>query len=168
MRELHLIRGLPGSGKSTEAEALSQRRGGFPRVCYVESDMFFMGHDGVYRFNRFQREDAHKWCRQVAITAMENRTPTVIVSNVFCRLWSMEAYVRAAWAEGYLVQIHALPAPDLDTSHTRNLHAVPRAAIQRMSELYQDLPEEAAHIQPIPAEELHRYLWTSPKIPEPS
>jgi len=83
--ELVLIRGLPGSGKSTMALVLAQ-------VGYVhyEADMYFM-QDGQYQYDSRQVRQAHQWCREQTLRALQ-AGKRVVVSNTFTRLQEMEPY----------------------------------------------------------------------------
>lgn len=60
MTTLYLIRGVPGSGKSTFAKELFDK--GVVHAN-IEADMYFEGHWGEYRFDPSQLGDAHKWCQ---------------------------------------------------------------------------------------------------------
>ena len=53
MKQLILLRGLPGSGKSTFAKSL----GGI----HIEADQYFM-QDGEYKFDASQLKHAHNYC----------------------------------------------------------------------------------------------------------
>jgi undecaprenyl diphosphate synthase len=57
MKELFLVRGLPGAGKSKLAKSIAGSNG------YVkEDDMYFVDGDGNYRFNPKEIKLAHDWC----------------------------------------------------------------------------------------------------------
>ena len=53
-----LIRGLPGSGKSTCARE---------DYAHIEADMYFMDAEGNYKYNPSK---AHAWCRKMVIKHM--------------------------------------------------------------------------------------------------
>ena len=80
MKELILLRGLPGNGKSTFAKVI----GG----THYEADMYFM-EDGIYNFDPSGLKDAHAWCRNSTETAMRRGEDKVIVSNTFTQEWEM-------------------------------------------------------------------------------
>jgi len=54
VKQLILLRGLPGSGKSTFANLL----GGI----HVEADQYFI-QDGEYKFDASKLKQAHNWCK---------------------------------------------------------------------------------------------------------
>jgi len=85
MPEIILIRGVPGSGKSTLAKTE------FPDHKHFEADMFFM-KDGVYSYDPKQIKQAHKWCQERALEALNNGE-NVVVSNTFIKLWEMKIYM---------------------------------------------------------------------------
>ena len=96
---LYIVRGIPGSGKSTFAKSL----GG----THFEADMFFM-KDGEYKFDMFKLKDAHKWCQDSVNTAMILNTTadlnkTIVVSNTFTQEWEMKPYFELAEVHGYKV-----------------------------------------------------------------
>ncbi len=51
---LYIVRGIPGSGKSTFAKTLGGQ--------HYEADMFFIDENGVYNFDFTKIKDAHQWC----------------------------------------------------------------------------------------------------------
>jgi predicted kinase len=93
---LILLRGLPGSGKSTAAKL-------FKTEHHYEADMYFIDSEGQYSFDPSKIKDAHNWCRHKTMEAMKAGHPTVIVSNTFTQEWEMEAYYLLAEELGYRV-----------------------------------------------------------------
>jgi predicted kinase len=98
MKQLILLRGLPGSGKSTFAKSISHAA-----VGHIEADMFFM-KEGEYKFDASKLKDAHNWCHDVVENWMNPfGFETIIVSNTFTQEWEMEAYYKLAEQYGYQV-----------------------------------------------------------------
>ena len=103
MKKLYIVRGLPGSGKSTFAEALV---GSDFLVC--EADKYFIV-DGEYKFDATKLREAHEWCRNRVETYMKDSLVNdqfyreIAVSNTFTQEWEMEAYYKLAEKYGYMV-----------------------------------------------------------------
>lgn len=131
MKTLILLRGLPGSGKSTFAHYI------WNDYAICEADKFFVGKDGVYRFDANKLRQAHEWCRnEVEIRMKDNEAnpqyyPEIVVSNTFTQEWEMEAYYKLAEQYGYKVfsiimenrhagvNQHGVPADKLEQMKTR-------------------------------------------------
>lgn len=103
MKKLYIVRGLPGSGKSTFAEALV---GSDFLVC--EADKYFIV-DGEYKFDATKLRQAHEWCRNRVETYMKDSLVNdqfyreIAVSNTFTQEWEMESYYKLAEQYGYMV-----------------------------------------------------------------
>jgi predicted kinase len=107
--QLILIRGLPGSGKTTRARSLAII--GFE---HFEADMYFE-RSGTYRFEPSRIQDAHAWCQTMTRRALA-AGKRVVVSNTFTLLAEMTPYlsmagrVRVVEAKGTWGNIHGVPA----------------------------------------------------------
>jgi len=98
MRTLYLIRGLPGSGKSTFAREL------VPDFLVCEADKFFITENG-YEFDPSKLSEAHTWCQKTVEAYMQNSEtfPKIAVANTFTRDWEMNPYFDLADKYNYTV-----------------------------------------------------------------
>ena len=92
---LYIVRGIPGSGKSTFAKTLGGQ--------HYEADMFFINENGEYNFDVTKIKDAHKWCQSFVETNMVLEYPKIVVSNTSTQEWEMEPYFKLAKEYGYTV-----------------------------------------------------------------
>lgn len=95
---LYIVRGLPGSGKSTFAKILTGGSG----PTHYEADMYFM-QDGKYKFDASKLRFAHEWCKDRVLMDMMKEVPAIGVSNTFTQEWEMQAYMDLAKEYGYTV-----------------------------------------------------------------
>lgn len=98
MTKLILIRGLPGSGKSTRA------RLEFPTFKHYEADQYFMDQFGHYRFDSTKLDRAHASCLSRTREALRCGID-VVVSNTFIRKDSLRPYLELAAAVGVEVTV---------------------------------------------------------------
>ena len=100
---LTLVRGLPGSGKSTFANFI------WNDYAICEADKFFYDKEGNYNFDATKLIEAHEWCRNAVETRMKDNQanpqfyPEIVVSNTFTQKWEMDAYYKLAEQYGYKV-----------------------------------------------------------------
>jgi predicted kinase len=128
MKNLILLRGLPGAGKSTVAKLIGADGAGY---AHYEADMFFM-KDGEYKFEPTQIKMAHNWCQIQTEKAMANDTHIVIVSNTFTQEWEMERYLELA--KYYDYQVYSLI---VENRHGGvNTHGVPEDKLEIMKKRF--------------------------------
>jgi predicted kinase len=125
---LYLVRGIPGSGKSTFAKTLVKKD-----YCHKEADMYFVDDDGNYRFLPSKIKDAHKWCQEEVDFLMRLEHSPVVVSNTFTQEWEMEPYFELAKTYGYKVFSIVVENRHGGT----NEHGVPEDKIQIMKERFE-------------------------------
>lgn len=126
MAKLTLIRGLPGSGKSTIAKRLAEETG----ACHFEADMYFM-FDGYYLYDKSNIRHAHRWCQNQTLKAL-NSGLNVVVSNTFTELWELQAYLDMNFP------VEVLKA----TGTFKNKHDVPDSVIRNMNNRWEDFEGE--------------------------
>ena len=123
-KELFLLRGLPGAGKSTLAKSLGGK--------HFEADMYFV-RDGEYKFDVAKLKEAHEWCRSSIGGLMINDEPRLVVSNTFTQEWEMEAYYKLAERYGY--RVYSLI---VENRHGGiNEHGVPEEKLEQMKERFE-------------------------------
>ena len=125
MKQLILLRGLPGAGKSTFAKT-------FKTVEHYEADMFFMRGNG-YEFDVTKLKAAHEWCQDMVFMSMKRNEPTIVVSNTFTQEWEMEPYYKLAELHGY--RVHSII---MENRHEGiNEHNVPVDKLEQMKKRFE-------------------------------
>jgi predicted kinase len=125
MKNLYLIRGVPGSGKSTFTQTLTPH--------HWEADMYFINEDGEYKFNIDEIKNAHQWCRDMIEGAMKRNLDKIAVSNTFTQEWEMEPYFKLAEEYGY--KVFSLIVENRHGGE--NQHGVPSDKVQVMRDRFQ-------------------------------
>lgn len=123
--QLVLIRGLPGSGKSTMANVLHQA--GFE---WFEADTYHLNDEGEYCYDPANVKAAHEWCQRETFKALANGK-RVVVSNTFTRRFEMEPYFEMAKTFG--IEPNVLEA----MGNWPNVHGVPAEVVEKMRQRWE-------------------------------
>jgi predicted kinase len=133
-RTVYIMRGIPGSGKSTVAERLVESYGycgpGPAPVIHSTDDLCMV--DGEYQFDIELAPARHEQNLQNFLGSLEKGVEAVIVDNTNVKTEQYAPYVEAAEAAGYAVVFVELAHPSLEVSVERNTHGVPVEAINQM------------------------------------
>ena len=123
MKTLFILRGLPGSGKTTIAHMLSS----LGASVYSAEDFFIDINTGEYNFD-LNKLHAHRICRNNVHAALVGGDELVVVHNTNTTVKEMKPYYELAEQYGY--QVHSLIVENRHGG--QNVHDVPEEALDRM------------------------------------
>jgi tRNA uridine 5-carbamoylmethylation protein Kti12 len=123
---LYLVRGLPGSGKSSfvkyQLHAL---------VNHYEADMYFcMNQEREYRFDQTKLGAAHDWCQECTVESLTFGFDTW-VSNTFTTKKELRPYFQIAKETDSALVVMTMHGS------FKSIHNVPDEAMQRMSNRFE-------------------------------
>ncbi len=125
---LILLRGLPGSGKSTVAAVLSE--GKYP-VLSIDS-YFTDPQTGKYNFEFDKNHLAYKNCEQQTLEQIKAGAYKIFVDNTFTLEWEMEPYFKMAAENSYRLFVLTV-----ENRHgSANVHEIPEEQLRKMAEKY--------------------------------
>lgn len=127
-KSLILLRGLPGSGKTTLANVLSEGN----KYPVFSVDDFFTSETGEYRFEFEKNHLAYKQCEECTRAAMQQGKEKIFLDNVFSLEWEMEPYFKMASEYHYRVFVMTL-----ENRHgSSNIHGLSDEQLQKMATKY--------------------------------
>lgn len=124
MKQVIIMRGIPGSGKTTEAKRWASL---VPGSIIVSSDDYM--YAGGQDFDHTRLEFCHEQCQRDFEEFLRVGMPLVIVDNTNTTFSSMVPYVQKAEAYGYaftILQINVDPKEAFE----RGTHKVPLATVE--------------------------------------
>jgi predicted kinase len=129
MLKLHLIRGLPGSGKSTFAINLAANT---PNTYHLEADQFVpQGPNGEYLYKKEDAGFYHAQCLSSTFSSLILGI-NCIVSNTFIQYWEIAPYIDIANRAKAKLFIH------ICRGEYKTIHPVPPEVIQLMKERWEE------------------------------
>lgn len=128
---LTIIRGCPGSGKSTYANSLG--------LFHVEADMYIMDSHGNYNWKPETVRASHQWCFDT-VTENLKKGLAVVVSNTFTRYKEFKPYIE------FCVE-NTIPYKVISCQNEfENIHSVPEESLKRMKERWEIYQGEEIYV----------------------
>jgi len=128
-KSLILLRGLPGSGKTSLAKILNEE-GKYP-VLSID-DYFTNTETGAYKFEFEKNHLAYKSCEERTKALMKKGLKKIFLDNTFTLEWEMEPYFKMAAEFGYRVFVITI-----ENRHGgKNIHNISNEQLKKMAEKY--------------------------------
>lgn len=128
MKIAYIMRGVPGSGKSTMVQRLIA---GESSVAVHSTDSYFMV-DGTYVFDGKKLQEYHDRNRAAFEQSLRDGVEVVVCDNTNVRVAHMLPYIQMARRHGYTVRVIEMPHPTAAVAAGRNTHGANQQGIQRM------------------------------------
>jgi predicted kinase len=129
--DLILLRGLPGSGKSTIGDIILFTTQNNQDV--LSADNFFIDRDGNYVFDATRLKEAHNDCQQKCAERMKMQFSKIVIANTFTQEWEMEKYFEMA--DRYRYRVHSLVVENRHGG--QNIHDVPEDKLEQMKNRFE-------------------------------
>ena len=127
-KNLIIVRGISGAGKSTFAELIAQRD-----ECHVDpypvlsADQYFEHADGTYNWVGEELHKAHAWCLDQTEFWMREGEEKIFVANTFAPERELVPYYDLAKRYNYRVFSIVVENRHLG----QNIHNVPESSIEK-------------------------------------
>jgi len=150
MKYFLVLRGSPGSGKSTYAKKVLDR---FCIMfglsgCICSADYYFERKDGFYDWNPKLLNRAHQWCYEQVEKNMQPELDDnwngdcdlIILDNTNIQKWNYRKYIELANKYGYKVKETIVGSLDVTMAEEyarRNVHGVSYKKVVKMMERFE-------------------------------
>ena len=119
--KLLILRGAPGSGKTTLANAK------FDGWTVCSADDYFIDKNGNYKFDARQLQLAHDSCFRRTVSALEQGM-NVVIDNTNKSVWEFKRYLEIPYVE---IKIYRV------ASQYKSTKSIPDSVIKRYNDEYQ-------------------------------
>lgn len=136
--KMFILRGLPGSGKSTKVAEIVKNTVGSVEVC--SADTYFIRPDGIYDWVGASVGRAHRWCYDRARGSMMRGCPFIIIDNTNIRRSEFAPYLDLAEEFKYEVEEIVVGKFDEESCKIyaeRNVHKCPLETILKRAKLFE-------------------------------
>lgn len=137
MKKCIILRGLPGSGKTTRAEELSVIEG---VICSM--DHYWVRDGRTYDYRPRELDAAKAFCRGEVEIAFRLEVPVIVIDNTNITAATVLYYKGVAERAGYEVSVETVGAftPEAVSLYAeRNVHGVSAEIIARMANNFEPL-----------------------------
>lgn len=128
MAILRLMRGAPGSSKSTSAKRM------FPGTLLLENDMFLISDD-QYKWSKERVRVGIDLCIKMTEMALKNGSD-VVVANTFTKKRFIDSYKKLADKYGAKFEVYRC------TGNFKNVHGLNDAMVESFKNAMEDYPGE--------------------------
>ena len=131
--DLILLRGIPGSGKTTLGEVILYTPGAKNTNNVLSADDFFLDENGNYIFDSSKLKEAHNQCQQKCAERMKMELSKIVIANTFTQEWEMKPYFDMA--ERYKYRVHCVVVENRHDG--KNIHDVPDDKLKIMKDRFE-------------------------------
>jgi len=138
MKNLVIVRGCPGSGKTELATSLVSTMFGLTehgiKVGHASTDNYFIDETGKYNFDGSKLREAHdSTFKFVEYTLTTDKPEWFFVHNTFTQEWEFDRYLKLGEKLGY--KVHSII---VENRHDGvNVHDVPYSKVKQMEERFE-------------------------------